>query len=371
MSLADKVLTITNDFPIRNQGTHDGKVRSVYWLTNEDSKRIIEENGFELLPTYVHPDSPLGIMITSDKISAFDVNWQSEELKGIPGKGIYLNAISNYWFNLFKSQGISENHLIESIHPQVWLVQKAQPIKIEAIAREYITGSMWRAYDKGKKIFCGMKLPEGLEKNQNLGSVLLTPTTKGSLNIPGIPHGEDVNITRDQITMNWSKLGFKELIDVFKYERILNEGFELASTTLNGIGEVLVDTKLELGYVRHPQEGTIMTLIDEVLTPDSSRLWDLNKFSQLKYEENSKEPFRDFLRKRSGLDENTLLYGTIPERKQLATEYKVPVDIFFQVSDTYRRIASKITGNDNLSENIENPREEILEVLAHNYQIIL
>tara|TARA_Y100000034_G_scaffold132726_1_gene196399 strand:+ start:9900 stop:11018 length:1119 start_codon:yes stop_codon:yes gene_type:complete len=372
MSLADEVLTITNDFPIRNQEIHDGKVRSVYWLTDEDSKRIIEEYGFAKQPFDIHQDSTLGIMITSDRISAFDVNWQSEKLAGIPGKGVYLNAISNYWFNLFEEKLNIDNHLLDDPHPQVWLVQKAEPIKIEAIAREYITGSMWRAYNSGERIFCGMKLPNDLEKNQNLGAIHLTPTTKGSLAIKGLPSGEDANLTRDQITLNWEKLGFKSLSDVLNCEEMLIKGFELARDYLFNENEILVDTKLEFGYVRYNNGNSNMIIIDEVITPDSSRLWDLENHNKGKYVENSKEPFRDFLLTKSGLEANVLLNSQrMDERRKLAAEYKVPTEVFMEVSDTYRNIARKITNITDPAQGVENPREEIIQTLSDNYEIII
>ena len=99
MNLSDKVLAVNNDLPIRtNAPVHSGKVRSVYWLTKEDSQRLIKEKGYNV-PT----DTPLAIMVISDRISAFDCIWHAEGgLKGVPGKGAALNAISNHWFTLFK-----------------------------------------------------------------------------------------------------------------------------------------------------------------------------------------------------------------------------------------------------------------------------
>jgi len=370
MSLADKVLTTTNDFPIRNQEIHDGKVRSVYWLTEADSNRIIKKYGYDNPPFLTHPDSVLGIMITSDRISAFDVNWQSEELSGIPGKGAYLNSISEYWFNSFKELQI-DNHILDNPHPQVWLVQKAEPIKVEAIAREFITGSMWRTYESGERIFCGMRLPENLEKNQNLGAIHLTPTTKGSLAIGDLPYGEDANLTRDEITLNWKRLGFKSLTDVFSYEEILKEVFEFASYDLHKKGEVLVDTKIELGYVRLYDGSSHMIIIDEVFTPDSSRFWDLENYKEEVYIENSKEPFRDFLLTNSGLETAVLLNSKrMAERKELARNFKIPEEVFRQVSETYRKIARKITNIPNPAQGIKNPRKEIIEALSKKFRII-
>ena len=99
MSLAKKVLASNNDLPIRTeQPVHSGKVRSVYWLTDADSRRLIAEKGYN-----VAADAPLAIMVISDRISAFECIWHAEGgMQGVPGKGAALNAISNHWFKLFR-----------------------------------------------------------------------------------------------------------------------------------------------------------------------------------------------------------------------------------------------------------------------------
>jgi len=98
MTSAQNVLAVNNDLPIRTHApVHSGKVRSVYWLTEADSKRLIQERHYD-----VAPDAPLAIMVISDRISAFDCIWHGEGgLNGVPGKGAALNAISNHWFKLF------------------------------------------------------------------------------------------------------------------------------------------------------------------------------------------------------------------------------------------------------------------------------
>jgi len=170
MSLADKVLAVNNDLPIRtDRPVHSGKVRSVYWLTEADSRRLIKEKGYD-----VAADAPLAIMVISDRISAFDCIWHGEGgLNGVPGKGAALNAISNHWFRLFKENGLADSHILDIPHPFVWIVQKAKPVMVEAICRQYITGSMWRAYSKGEREFCGIQLPEGLQKDQKLPEILI------------------------------------------------------------------------------------------------------------------------------------------------------------------------------------------------------
>src|SRR5690625_6837287 len=115
MSLAQQVLAANDDLPIRTQApVHSGKVRSVYWLTPEDSARLIRERQYQ-----VAPDAPLAIMVISDRISAFDCIWRAEGgLNGVPGKGAALNAISHHWFTLFRAKGLADSHILEVPHPR-------------------------------------------------------------------------------------------------------------------------------------------------------------------------------------------------------------------------------------------------------------
>ena len=212
MTIANKVLAVNNDLPIRtDKPVHSGKVRSVYWLTEDDCRRLSKEKGYD-----VAEDSPLAIMVISDRISAFDCIWEGEGgMRGVPGKGAALNAISNHWFKLFKDNGLADSHILDIPHPFVWIVQKAKPVMIEAICRQYITGSMWRSYVKGEREFCGIKLPEGLAKDSKLAELLQTPSTKGILEgIPGVPAQDDVNITRKNIEDNFAAFNFKSEDDI-------------------------------------------------------------------------------------------------------------------------------------------------------------
>ena len=166
-------------------------------------------------------------------------------------KGLRLNAISNHWFKLFKEQGLADSHILDIPHPFVWIVQKAKPVMIEAICRQYITGSMWRSYAKGERDFCGIKLPESLEKDSKLIQLLQTPSTKGILkDIPGVPAVDDVNITRKNIEDNFAAFNFKSTDDIALYEKLLTEGFDVISAALAKIDQIFVDTKFEFGYVK-------------------------------------------------------------------------------------------------------------------------
>ncbi|EKO3902712.1 phosphoribosylaminoimidazolesuccinocarboxamide synthase [Vibrio fluvialis] len=366
MSLADQVLAVNDDLPIRtNQPVHSGKVRSVYWLTEDDSRRLIKEKGYN-----VAEDAPLAIMVISDRISAFDCIWHAEGgVKGVPGKGAALNAISNHWFKLFQENGLADSHILDIPHPFVWIVQKAKPIKIEAICRQFITGSMWRAYSKGEREFCGIELPEGLEKDKALPELLMTPSTKGILKgIPGVPEADDVNITRQNIEDNFAAFNFSKASDIALYEKLLKEGFGVISDALKAIGQIFVDTKFEFGYVTDANGVEKLIYMDEVGTPDSSRIWDAQEYQAGKIVENSKEGFRQFLLNYFPDPDILLNKERMPEREALARDNALPLESLMDISRTYLGIAEKIVGHK--IELSANPKQEIIDVLAKEYGLI-
>ena len=366
MSLADKVLAVNNDLPIRTeQSIHSGKVRSVYWLTKEDCKRLIKEKGYN-----VHPDAELAVMVISDRISAFECIWTGEGgMKGVPGKGAALNAISNHWFKLFRENGLADSHILDIPHPLVWIVQKAKPVMIEAICRQYITGSMWRAYAKGEREFCGIQIAEGLERDQKLPDLLITPSTKGVMkNIPGIPEVDDVNVSRDDIINNYQAFRFQSESDIALYEKLLKEGFEVISSALEAIDQVFVDTKFEFGYVTDAEGRDKLIYMDEVGTPDSSRIWDGPAYREGKVVENSKEVFRQELLNHFPDPDILVNKDRMDERYALARDNELPASLIQKVSDTYVNIAEKITGEK--LEISDNPKAEIIEILRKNYGLI-
>ncbi|HDY7752127.1 TPA: phosphoribosylaminoimidazolesuccinocarboxamide synthase [Vibrio vulnificus] len=366
MSLADQVLAVNDDLPIRtDKPVHSGKVRSVYWLTEEDSARLIKEKGYN-----VAPDAPLAIMVISDRISAFDCIWHGEfGLNGVPGKGAALNAISNHWFGLFKENGLADSHILDIPHPFVWIVQKAKPVKIEAICRKYITGSMWRAYEKGEREFCGIQLPEGLEKDKALPDLLMTPSTKGILKgIPGVPEADDVNITRQNIADNFAAFNFSSADDIALYEKLLKDGFGVISEALANVGQIFVDTKFEFGYVTDAAGNEKLIYMDEVGTPDSSRIWDAQEYQAGKIVENSKEGFRQFLLNYFPDPDILLNKDRMPEREVLARDNELPEEALMAVSRTYINIAEKITGSAIVLS--DNPKQEIIDILGREYGLI-
>ncbi len=366
MSIADKVLAVNNDLPIRSdQPVHSGKVRSVYWLTEADSARLIAERNY-----HIATDAPLAIMVISDRISAFECIWQGEGgMRGVPGKGAALNAISNHWFTLFRENGLADSHILEIPHPFVWIVQKARPVMIEAIARQYITGSMWRAYDKGERDFCGIAIADGLRKDQKLPELLITPSTKGALaGIPGVPEQDDVNITRKNIVDNFEAFHFRSAGDVDVYEQLLSEGFALISDTLEKIDQVFVDTKFEFGYVTDRDGNEQLIYMDEVGTPDSSRIWDGPSYREGKVVENSKEGFRQALLNHFPEPDILLNKNRMGERAALAANNELPLEIMMNVSATYTQIAEKITGEPIVLS--ENPKAEITQILRDEFGLV-
>ncbi|MDO6693721.1 phosphoribosylaminoimidazolesuccinocarboxamide synthase [Aliiglaciecola sp. 3_MG-2023] len=366
MSLANTVLAVNDDLPIRtNEPVHSGKVRSVYWLTEQDSRRLIQQNNYD-----VAEDTPLAVMVISDRISAFDCVWRAEQgLDGVPGKGAALNAISNHWFDLFKQQGLADSHILDVPHPLVWIVQKAKPVLIEAIGRQYITGSMWRAYSKGDRDFCGIKLPEGLEKDSKLPELLITPSTKGVLTgIPGVQEADDANITRQSIVEHFARFNFKQISDVDLYEKLLEQGFDVISSALSDIDQIFVDTKFEFGYVKDRQGQDKLIYMDEVGTPDSSRIWDGPAYRDGKVIENSKEGFRQMLLSYFPEPDILLNKDRMPERATLAQNNLLPQQALMDLSQTYLNIAEKITGKPIKLSN--NPKQEIIGVLQDKYGLV-
>lgn len=366
MNLADKVLAVNDDLPVRTDlPVHSGKVRAVYWLTEADSRRLIEEKGYN-----VAADAPLALMVISDRISAFDCIWHGEGgMRGVPGKGAALNAISNHWFRLFREQGLADSHILDIPHPFVWVVQKARPVMIEAICRQYITGSMWRSYAKGEREFCGIKIANNLQKDQQLPELLITPSTKGILEgIPGVPAVDDVNITRADIHNNFAAFNFRSTDDIELYEKLLREGFGVISDELAKLDQIFVDTKFEFGYVTDKNGQQKLIYMDEVGTPDSSRIWDGPSYREGKVVENSKEGFRQLLLNHFPDPDILLNKDRMQERQALARDNALPAKVLMQVSETYFGIAEKITGaRVNIS---DNPKAEIVEILRDQYGLI-
>ncbi|MCX8054800.1 MAG: phosphoribosylaminoimidazolesuccinocarboxamide synthase [Ignavibacteria bacterium] len=203
------------------------------------------------------------LFVATDRISAFDVIMQEP----IPGKGIILNKISEFWFN--NTKHIIDNHFISSNvddYPDVckkyrqaldgrsMIVKKCSPLPVECIVRGYIAGSGWKEYLKSQTI-CGIPLPAGLKEFEQLPEPVFTPSTKAEA-------GHDENISPE---MAKHILG-DSVFSIIEQSSI--NLYKFAANYLSGRGIILADTKFEFGMIN----GKII-LIDEALTPDSSRFW--------------------------------------------------------------------------------------------------
>lgn len=199
------------------------------------------------------------LMITSDRISAFDVVLP----RLIPFKGQVLNQIASYF--LKATADIVPNWLISTPAPNAAFGIKCEAIPIEMVVRGYLVGHLWREYKAGKRIICGIKLPDGLIENQILPSPIITPTTKAN-------HGHDEDISIDEIVKQ-GILSEKLIVDISQISLALfQRGQEMADSK----NLILVDTKYEFGF--HDNE---IILMDEIHTPDSSRYFYKNSYQEL------------------------------------------------------------------------------------------
>jgi phosphoribosylaminoimidazole-succinocarboxamide synthase len=210
---------------------------------------------------FVLPDGRRRVLITTDRLSAFDHN-----VGLVPYKGQVLNQLSAWWFD--KTRDIVPNHFISMPDPNVTLSRETHAILIEVVVRGYITGttstSLWTRYEAGEREIYGIKFPDGLRKNEPLHEAIITPTTKTR-------DGHDERLTNLEVVERgyvnadiWEKIQVAALA-------LFKRGQELAA----GNGLILVDTKYEFGLT--PDTGEI-TLIDEIHTPDSSRFWDAHSY---------------------------------------------------------------------------------------------
>lgn len=207
------------------------------------------------------------LIVSTDRISAFDYIFPN----GIPGKGIVLNAISNLWF---KNLDFLKNHIVEdnfssfpkpySDYPEFFkdrsvIVKKTRRIDFECVARGYIIGGGWKEYSEKGEI-SGIKLPAGLRLAEKFNTPIFTPATKED-------QGHDINISFEKVIETIGKEDAEFIKEATK--KVYNFGEKLMSKA----GIILADTKLEFGYLNNE-----IILIDEVLTPDSSRFWDSSRY---------------------------------------------------------------------------------------------
>merc|ERR1712188_105302 len=187
--------------------------------------------------------------------------------------------------------------------------------------------------------------------------------------IPGVPAVDDVNISRSDIEKNYKAFNFSSLSHINDYEKLLVEGFNVISDALKELDQIFVDTKFEFGYVTDRSGKEKLIYMDEVGTPDSSRIWDGPAYrNNGKVIENSKEGFRQLLLKHFPDPDILLNKDRMEERKALAKNNLLPQSVLMEVSKTYSDIAEKITGQ--ALRISEDPRSEILTILDAQYGLI-
>ena len=302
------------------------------------------------------------VLVSSDNLSTHDVVHRRQ----VFGKGDNLNAISAHYFDTTRK--IISNHLITTLGPNTWLAHKASPILVEMVFRKYLTGSAWNAYlkadgpNKGME-FCGIWLRPGYRKNEILEEVIFTPTAKGQVKDFSIdefvglnPEDDDPKLNLDIIRKNYKIFGLRKPDDIDFLEETALKLYDTMHTDLQAMGHLLADTKWEFGYL---PDGRI-ALIDECVTPDSSRFWSVDhyKFNQGKNEftivQADKQPFRDYIEK-LGLH--------TPDKKRELAEHFMSDDVLRAGVVRYGNIREAITGSP--MEITTKPRKEaVLEALA-------
>lgn len=263
------------------------------------------------------------LFIATDRISAFDVIMPN----GIPRKGEVLTQISHFWFDLL--EGLVSNHraagpddplpaelapFADQLRGRSMIVKKAQPLVIECIVRGYLAGSGWSEYQKSGTV-CGIALPAGLQNSSELPEPIFTPSTKADT-------GHDENISYEQAEKLIDPKLLKQVRDLSL--KIYKRGRDHARER----GIILADTKFEFGL----HDGELL-LIDEVMTPDSSRFWPADQYAPGRGQPSFDKQFvRDYL--------NTLDWGKTPPGPEL------PADIVTKTSAKYLEAFRRLTGRD-------------------------
>jgi len=285
-------LTATN-FKLPGQ-THfyKGKVRDVYTL----------ENG-------------LLVMVVSDRISAFDVVLP----KGIPYKGQVLNQVAAHF--LKATEDIVPNWVMAVPDPNVTIGKRCEPFKVEMVIRGYLSGHAAREYKSGKRMVCGVAMPDGLRESDPFPEPIITPTTKADV-------GHDEDISREQIIAS-GLVSEEHYVQLEKYTRALyKRGQEMAAKQ----GLILVDTKYEFGLV----DGKIY-LMDEIHTPDSSRYFYAEGYAERQEKgEAQRQLSKEFVRQ--WLIENGFM-GKVGQQVPEMTE-----DFVKMVSERYIELYESVTG---------------------------
>ncbi len=270
------------------------------------------------------------MMVATDRISAFDVVLPEP----IPFKGQVLNQIAAIM--LEKTKDIVPNWVISVPDPNVTLGKKCEPFPVEMVIRGYLTGHAWREYRDGKRMLCGVPLPEGLKEHDRLPNPIITPTTKAH-------EGHDEDISKEEII----KQGLVTESDYEQLEGFTFKLFERGTTLAAEQGLILVDTKYEFGKFNE-----VITLIDEVHTPDSSRYFYAEGYEERQEKgEEQKQLSKEFVRQwliTNGFQGK--------EGQQIPT---MTEEFVHSVSERYIELFERITGKMFIKDSAENILERI------------
>ncbi len=262
-------------------------------------------------------DDKLLVMVVSDRISAFDVVLP----RGIPYKGQVLNQIANKFLDA--TADIVPNWKLSSPDPNVTIGVRAEPFRVEMVIRGYLTGHAWREYKAGKRILCGVPLPDGMKEHDRFQGPIITPATKAE-------EGHDEDISREDIIS-------REIVSEADYllmEDYTYKLFERGTIMAAEKGLILVDTKYEFGK----KDGRIY-LIDEIHTPDSSRYFYADGYEERQAKDaGQKQLSKEFVREWLMDHDFQGLEGQVmPE---------IPDEFVQEVTDRYIELYENITGED-------------------------
>jgi phosphoribosylaminoimidazole-succinocarboxamide synthase len=248
-------------------------------------------------------------IVVTDRVSCFD-----RVVGTLPFKGQVLNQIAAFWFE--KTRDIAPNHLISVPDPNVSVVHECRPLPVEFVMRGYLTGStstsIWTAYARGERLYCGHRLPEGLRRHERLPEPLLTPTTKA-------PRGQHDELTSRAEILARGTLS-EEVYD--EAARLIAALFATGQRWAESRGLVLVDTKYELAV----DDAGRLLVIDEIHTPDSSRYWYRERYERAMAEGRDPEALDKEYVRRWLAEQGYRGEGPVPE---------IPVDVRCEAARRY------------------------------------
>lgn len=255
------------------------------------------------------------VMVASDRISAFDVVLP----RPIPYKGQILNQIAAFF--LSDSSKLVPNWLLETPDSRVSIGYKCEPYKVEMVIRGYLTGHAWREYKSGKRIICGVSVPDGMREHDAFPQPIITPTTKAS-------EGHDEDISREEILIK-GIVPEKEYLQMEQYTKAL---FEYGTQYAASRGLILVDTKYEFG-----KRGGEVMLMDEIHTPDSSRYFYADGYEERQRNgEQQKQLSKEFVRE--WLIANQFMGKEGQQVPEMTDE------VVMNISNRYRELYEQVTG---------------------------